>query len=163
MTFPRILFAMAVLSCSACNVLWAQGSHRDGGWHQSVTVTSPSYMPPHRLTIYPYVVDGRNLKIIGNGAGSLYIDESGNGQLHLNKPFATLNKDTVKTLLGDGQGPQGEDDDSAYFWSFDVLMPQTGTQNIYHIDVQFADANRKWKKYRVRGYQITNPQWQEVQ
>ncbi|MFA6210019.1 MAG: hypothetical protein WCT03_04970 [Candidatus Obscuribacterales bacterium] len=125
----------------------------------------PAYLLPKILTIHRFDLNGN--PCVGADAGRLQIDVKGNAKLYiLNSKVASmksLDKNLTREILGIPTGPQGEDDNKPYYWTFDVMTIDPVEQNIYHIDVQFADADQHWKEYRVRGYRIGNPQWQVVE
>lgn len=132
---------------------------------KTAVADGPAYLLPKSFSIHS--LDFHKQPSIGNDAGILFIDERGKAKFSLFKTkvpsIAALNKASSKDLLGMPIGPQEEDDANAHFYTFNVLANNAFEQNIYHIDVQFADSDQHWKKYRIRGYQITKPQWQTVE
>jgi hypothetical protein len=139
-------------------------SYDHGGMHKTITPDGPAYLLPKILSIHPF--DPHKQSSIGADAGTLNIDEKGNAMLYLPNwkisSMRMLDKNSAKDVLGTPYGPHGEEENKPYFWTFDVLTIHVSGNNLYHIDVQFADADQHWKKYRVRGYQIANPQWRLV-
>jgi len=125
----------------------------------------PAYLLPKILPIHRFDLNAP--PCVGADAGRLQIDLKGNAKLYiLNSKVASmksLDKNLTRETLGIPTGPQGEDENKPYYWTFDVMTIDPLEQNIYHIDVQFADADQHWKEYRVRGYRIGNPQWQVVE
>lgn len=140
-------------------------SFEHGGMHKFVPVDGPAYLLPRSLSVHS--LDLHKQPSMGADVGTLFIDAAGNAHLRIaNSRIASmkaLDKTLGKELLGAPVGPHGEDEDNAYFWTFNILAMQAFEPNIYHVDVQYADTDQHWKKYRVRGYQISNPQWQAVE
>lgn len=158
---------MSLLSCSLLLSIATGNAFDHSGMYKSRSATpdGPAYMLPQILPIHRFDLEGK--PSVGADAGRLKIDVKGNAKLYiLNSKLSSMKKlDTnlAKEILGVPVGPHGEDDNKPYYWTFHVLAIEPFEQNIYHIDVQFADAEQHWKEYRVRGYRIANPQWQLVE
>ncbi len=173
MKHPRTNLGMAALTkmvfLSAALFLTATAgdSFDHSGMYKSRSATpdGPAYMLPKILQIHRF--DLNEKPCIGADAGRLKIDVKGNAKLYiLNSKVSSmkeLDKNLAKEILGVPAGPQGEDENKPHYWTFHVLTIDPLELNIYHIDVQFADAEQRWKEYRVRGYRIANPQWQLVE
>lgn len=160
-----VLTKMSFLSIAVSGATAVHGSAFD---HNAMYTSKPAitnghaYLLPKILPIYRF--DLNATPCVGADAGRLQIDVKGNAKLYiLNSKVASmksLDKNLTRETLGIPTGPQGEDENKPYYWTFDVMTIDPVEQNIYHIDVQFADADQHWKEYRVRGYRIANPQWQ---
>ncbi|MFA7337941.1 MAG: hypothetical protein WC028_14225 [Candidatus Obscuribacterales bacterium] len=160
------LVKMSLLSCSLLLSNAALNAAEHAGHLSRSTITQgQAYLLPKILPIHRFDLDGK--PTIGTQAGVLQIDVNGIAKLFILNPkipsMKQLNKTLSKDMLGELAGPQGEDDDKAYYWTFHVLSIEPFEQNIYHIDVLFSDADQHWKEYRVRGYRIANPKWQLVE
>jgi len=105
-----------------------------------------------------------NLKVpgcIGKDFGGLRVDKEGNAFFGVGgKGIKSLTSETTTRALGEGSGPQTEGETK--FWTYNVLSVHSFEPNIYHVDVERADDEGHWKRYRIRGYLIANPVWQIV-
>lgn len=146
--------------CCALISTTAISYSRQGSTRETLTPNGPAYLPPKHLSIHPFNLSSTPVYV--KAAGSLTIEKNGSAKLYL--PCTTsskvLDKKATCELLGEALGPQGEDENNSYFWTFDVMTFHPSGNNLYHIDAQFDDAGL-WKSYRVRGYQI-NPEWHPV-
>ena len=167
---PRLkAAAVAKMSLLCCSLLLsiAAGNAAEhlGHLSRSSITQGQAYLLPKILPIHQFDLNGK--PTIGTQAGVLQIDVNGNAKLYIVNPKVSsmkqLDKNLSTDMLGKPAGPQGEDDNKAYYWTFHVLSIEPFEQNIYHIDVLFSDADQHWKEYRVRGYRIANPKWQLVE
>jgi hypothetical protein len=114
---------------------------------------------PKSVPVYPV-----NLEVpgcVGKYACHLHIDKLGNPELSISSPLKELDSKSSTRLFGAVRGPEFEKETP--FWTYHVSALHATGPNIYHIDVELADTEGHWKRYRVRGYQITNSNWQTVQ
>jgi hypothetical protein len=114
---------------------------------------------PKSVPVYPV-----NLEVpgcVGKYACHLHIDKLGNPELSTSSPLKELDSESSTLLFGKANGVDFEKETK--FWTYHVLALHATGPNIYHIDVELADTEGHWKRYRVRGYQITNSNWQTVQ
>lgn len=118
-----------------------------------------NYELPKSTTLY--TVDLKVPNCIGKDFGGLRIDEEGNVFFTVGgKGLESLTSETTTRALGKGSGPVTETETT--FWTYNVLSMHGFEPNLYHVDVEKADAEGHWKRYRVRGYLIANPVWQTV-
>lgn len=108
-----------------------------------------------------HAVDIKVPNCIGKDCGGLRIDKEGNVFFNVRgSGIKSLTGETTITALGQGSGPVTEGETT--FWTYNVLSVHSFEPNIYHVDVERADAEGHWKRYRIRGYLIANPAWQIV-
>jgi hypothetical protein len=159
------------LSCSLLLSITAGNAFDHSGMYEVRPRVGSAYLLPKILSIHPFNMHEQP-PISSMSAGSIHIDAKGNARLYISNlkmpnlkgsAMKALDKELAAAILGKANGPQGEDDNEPYFWTFHVMAIQAFELDIYHIDVQFTDADQHWKKYRVRGYQIANPRWQLVE
>lgn len=123
------------------------------------------YLLPKTTALAPFIVTVLPQK--SKGFASLRIDKNGIAKLYVSGPnihsLKSLDKDEARLIFGEPIGPTSEDDEPPYYWTFDVLSLNAVEKDIYHIDVKFADAEKHWKEYRIRGYHVVNTEWQSVE
>ena len=118
-----------------------------------------NYERPKLITLCTVNLKAPNC--IGKNFGTLKIDKDGNFLFGISGPgIKELTSETTTSALGKGSGPETEGETK--FWTYNVLSLHSFEPNIYHVDVELADLEGHWKRYRVRGYQITNSSWKTV-
>ena len=92
-------------------------------------------------------------------AGLLCIGKDGSVKIHLENPYSlkSLDKATAIKIFGTISS-FGEEKACN---TFHVLASNANGPNIFHLDMDFNDE-QILKKYRVRGFGITKPFWQQV-
>jgi hypothetical protein len=160
-----VAYASLLLCSLSLSTHVAADAFDHSGHSRPTTVDGHAYLLPKILPIHRFNLSDN--PAVGADVGRLNIDVNGNAKLYFINPKVSsmklLNTNLSNDLLGKPDGPYGEDENKAYYWTFQVLAIEPFEQNIYHIDVQFSDGDQHWMKYRVRGYRIANPTWQLVE
>jgi hypothetical protein len=153
--FKYLLVSLLSLIVSLSSISESSAYNVEAHRHQKSIQDGIDDELPKNYPVSPFVIKNlpskANLNIDGQGKATIFL-------LIPNKSLKDLDKATAIAIFGELQSIR-EDDPCDTFHVLTV-HPMQGP-NIFHIDVVF-NQQQFLSKYRVRGFGISKPEWQEV-
>jgi len=154
--FKYLLASLVSLIVSLSSVSESSAYDIEAHRHQkSIRDGSDDELPKH-YPVFPF-----EIKEMPSSKISLSIDKEGKATISWNmlgKSLKSLDKATAIKIFGEIQLMR--EDDPCNTFHVLTVHPSQGP-NIFHIDVVF-DEQQLLSKYRVRGFGILKPEWQQV-